>query len=412
MEKVIKRSKNYQAILFPIFDVLLNGGNLLIHLYISWYLNTNAYGILNALFSLLFVLMIFGMSIQTYFAKRISAQDFQPEEEIRIRNVSIQLTVFISILMITLTPLMIKLLRASVISYFIIITIFAYQLNLSYYRGYLQGKKMFLKLNLSFYLEMFVKLLVLIPVLRNYQNLEVALISVLAGIVVSYFSTSRKARHNDKRFESRRIFKDVFKIDRYMIQIYNDFFQVFSTQFFFYYFTAVVLILCNFYLQDQAGVYALSTRYGQIFIHIGLSVITVFIPYTSETTSNFKKFKKKVLKILGFYMITGFILLIGYSVIMPIALKLLFDQSYHGAGLVIIPQAVAYYFLSIAFFMASMEMVYGSKAYIAILGIFSVILMVALMYWHNTIIEVVHIEISVYTSMAIVLVLRFLLRRE
>ncbi len=69
MEKAIDTRSKFQAIIFPVLDVLLNGGNLAIHIYISWYLTSGDYGILNAYFSLLFVLMIFGMAIQTYFAK-------------------------------------------------------------------------------------------------------------------------------------------------------------------------------------------------------------------------------------------------------------------------------------------------------------------------------------------------------
>ncbi len=76
MEKAIDTRSKFQAIIFPVLDVLLNGGNLAIHIYISWYLTSGDYGILNAYFSLLFVLMIFGMPFKHILQKLSHKQNF------------------------------------------------------------------------------------------------------------------------------------------------------------------------------------------------------------------------------------------------------------------------------------------------------------------------------------------------
>jgi len=377
MERSIGKGFSIEAIVFPVLDVLLNGGNLLIHIYISWYLTTGDYGILNAYFSLLFVLMIFGMSMQTYFAKRLSEDGFR---EIEIPSVSIvtnRMAVIVAFVMIILAIPMVTLLRGTMTQYLIILTTFLIQMRLSFYRGILQGHKSFLKLNSSFYIEMGFKLLILIPIIRFYQSVDAALISVLVGIAASYFFTKQTAEKNflgrsNNEKPSKIVLQGMNRTEIHK-HIIKGFMRVLSTQVFFYYFTAIVLILTNYYMGDASGLYAVSTRYGQIFIHIGLSIITVLIPYTSEVQSDPLVFRKKVIQLLLVYTFIGFMLLLGYSLIMPIVLRTLFDTKYQATSILLIPQAVAYFMLSIAFFMSSMEMVGGNRGYIRVLSLFSFI---------------------------------------
>lgn len=154
MEKAIDTKNRFQAIIFPVLDVLLNGGNLAIHIYISWYLSSGDYGILNASFSLLFVLMIFGMAIQTYFAKIVSQKDFDKDLNKKFIPKMNQIT---NVVILTITSFMVliinpmtQLLRGQAHQYLMMLTIFIVQARVSYYRGYLQGHKKFLKLNSSF----------------------------------------------------------------------------------------------------------------------------------------------------------------------------------------------------------------------------------------------------------------------
>lgn len=418
MERASVTKSNYQAILFPILDVLLNGGNLLIHLYISWYLTTGDYGILNAFSSLLFVLMIFGMSMQTYIAKRVSSSTFNHKEVKNMYEVTKGLIVIVCTVMVLLTGPMTQLLRGTYIQYGLILLTFVVQSRLSFLRGMLQGNKAFIQLNASFYFEMIGKLTVLIPLIRIYKSIELALFSILVGMVVSYITTRIPAnKYIKKELEMTQSYthSNTHSIENTVGGIrktVKGFLKVFSTQIYFYYFTAVVLILTNYFMGEASGLYAVSTRYGQIFIHIGLSIITVLIPYTSSTIEDMKTYKRKVGKLLLLYSGIGLVVLMAYVVIMPLALKWFFGPSYQGAEPLLIPQAVAYYVLSIAFYMASMEMVSGKKEYILTLTIFSVLLLIALLTWHTTLLQIVYVEGSVYTLMALVLIIRFFTRKE
>lgn len=416
MEKTILKQARFQAMIFPILDVLLNGGNLLIHIYISWYLTTGDYGILNAYFSLLFVLMILGMSMQTYLAKRISESDFKREDISKINLVTNFMIIVVLILMMLFSGPTINLLRGTPVQYMLILSTFVVQVRLSLYRGVLQGSKAFFKLNISFYVEMGFKLLVLIPLIQVARSVEAALVSVLLGMTASYITTRRsvwklKFEGRMKRGKSIILLRQLLSDHVYM-RITKGFLNVLSTQIFFYYFTAVVLILTNYYMGEASGLYAVSTRYGQIFIHVGLSIITVLIPYTSEVKNDYLTFKRKVTRLLGVYAGIAVFMFAGYSMIMPLALKYLFDSSYHGAEELLIPQAFAYVMLSISFYISSMEMVAGYKDYIGTLTVFSFILLICLLLWHSSLIQIVIIELVVYTTMASVLIGRFLTRRE
>lgn len=419
MEKAIYTRSKFQAIIFPVLDVLLNGGNLAIHIYISWYLTSGDYGILNAYFSLLFVLMIFGMAIQTYFAKIVSQTNFSKNTKtnfiVKMNQMTNVVIIGITSIMIIIIYPMTQLLRGQPHQYLMMLSIFIIQARVSYYRGYLQGQKKFLKLNSSFYIEMGAKLLLLIPLLHYYRSIESILVSVLAGMMASLIVTKKAAtltsESHNQNIQFKLNIKEAAKNKSSFIPLIKGFSNVLSTQVFFYYFTAITLILANYYIGEKSGVYAVSARYGQIFIHIGLSIITVLIPYTSEVKDNQQAFKKKVTKLLGLYTLIGTFILIAYAVAMPMALKLLFSPVYYGARTLILPHAAAYFMLSISFFMASMEMVAGDKDYIKTLVIFSLMLLIALMKWNNTLEQIVTIELVTYTLMALVLVLRFLTRR-
>jgi len=419
MEKAVDTNNKFQAIIFPVLDVLLNGGNLAIHIYISWYLSSGDYGILNAYFSLLFVLMIFGMAIQTYFAKLVSQKNlnknFDKNFIPKINHITNVIIIGITSFMVIIINPMTQLLRGQAHQYLIMVSIFIVQARVSYYRGYLQGHKKFLKLNSSFYIEMGAKLLLLIPLLHYYKSIESILLSVLAGMTALYMVT-RKAAQETSRIHNQKLnrkidIKSEFKDKASFIDIIKGFSNVLSTQVFFYYFTAVTLILANYFIGERSGVYAVSARYGQIFIHIGLSIITVLIPYTSEVKDDMEAFKRKVTKLLGLYTLIGVFILAAYAMTMPVALRILFSPAYHGARPLLLPHAAAYFMLSLSFFMASMEMVAGNREYIKILLVFSLILLIALVKWNSSLEQIVTIELVTYTLMASVLVFRFLTRR-
>ena len=50
------RVKKYQAMLFPVFDIALNGLNYFFQIFISWYLIPESYGVLNSLLSFLAII--------------------------------------------------------------------------------------------------------------------------------------------------------------------------------------------------------------------------------------------------------------------------------------------------------------------------------------------------------------------
>lgn len=415
MEAIQSRTR-FQAMLFPVLDVLLNGGNLLIHVFISWYMTIGNYGILNAFISLLFVLMIGGMSMQTYFAKRISDRNFEQEEIERLSHFTNRMIILVLLAMWLISYPMIELLRGTLIQYGLMLSIFAVQARLSYYRGYIQGMKAFLKLNISFYVEMLFKVAALVPLLINFKSVEVVLLSIMIGMVASLVVTKRDAGKLEPQTRTTASVGTVLEKTQTnkisSMSSIKGFAKVFSTQFFFYYFTAVVLIITNYYMGDLSGLYAVSTRYAQIFVHIGLSVVTVLIPYISEVKHDTTILKRKVSTLLILYMVIGAILFLGYAMIMPQVLTLLFESSYQGAHVLIIPQAFAYLMLAIAFYMASMEMVAESRSYLIILMVFAIIIPLALIAWHGSLIQVVTVEMTMYTLMAITLMIHFKLRRE
>ena len=181
-ELVIKR----QAWLFPILDVSLNVVNYLIHIFLSWYLFSEDYGVLSALLALLAILMVCGISFQIYVADKVSEKIWKKTDLEEIFSLGIIVSLVIVLSMFFMTFFLKQLLRCNVISILIVSLIFSFNLMTSIQRGVMQGNKNFLKLNMSFYIEVGIRLVITIILMKIYSHYDMALLAILIGMMASY----------------------------------------------------------------------------------------------------------------------------------------------------------------------------------------------------------------------------------
>lgn len=64
--------RRWRALVFPLFNVLLNAFNFFFHMAASWYLTEDQYGQANALLALFALLSVLGLSVQLLAAKLVS----------------------------------------------------------------------------------------------------------------------------------------------------------------------------------------------------------------------------------------------------------------------------------------------------------------------------------------------------
>ncbi len=401
MQKIIKLIKDKQHVIFPFLDIALNGVNYLFHIYVSWYLFASDYGILNSLLALSAILFVTGISFQTYTAKQISK-----EKSNRSFSEIIKLGLFsgmiISVLLLAISPFLISITRSDFLSIILVMAIFLSNLILSILRGGFQGRKEFLNLNASFYIEVLSKVFILFIFLRYFSNIHFVLLSILIGMVLSLLHGYLKnKKHIHIKTAKTMVIKNRLRILS----------KIFIANFFLYFFTSIDMILVNYFIPEISGVFAVVLKYSQIIMFVGFSIITVFIPLLSgsKDEEEFKKYFRKIFFIMIFLAVLG---IIFYSLILPLTVDFFFDDQYSDASNYLLVGAVPYILLAFSFLMVNVNIILEKTKHLFILGISSVFLFIGLILFHDSIKTVFTVETIVYGILLASLFVEYIIQRR
>lgn len=401
MKSKLEIIEKYQGIIFPFLDILINGINLFIHIYISWYITKNDYGKLNAALSFTTLMMVTGVSLQIIIAKNIADPKWNNGYFKVLIKKAEKIIALITLIAILLLPMIKILLRTSYLTLILIIMIFIMNSLLSLYRGVYQGEKKFLYLSRSFYLEVFIKAISIFILLYVFKVMEMVLIGVLLGMISVLIIDRSKVNKS---------FKNIDTLNNTVIR--STFKEIFIANFFYYYLTSISLILVNFFLQNQSGIYAVSIRYGQIYIHIGFSIITVLIPILSKYKYSDLEFQKLSKKFLYICLVIGLLGLVFYKKILPRTVEILFGSSYKQASDYIFIQSIGYFLFIIGNYFVTMEIIRDKKEHLFNLLITSIILTSGIIIFRKSLISIIYIEIISFAYLAITLGIKFFKKED
>ncbi|KHD38534.1 transporter [Clostridium acetobutylicum] len=387
------RKKRIQEIIFPVLDVSLNGVNYFFHIFVSWYLIPQDYGRLNSLLSLISILTVLGVSFQTYTAKYISkGEDKEPDIK-SILNCSLICFLVIVVFMLVFSSVIIKATNSDFFSLIIIILTLGSNIILSVIRGIFQGMKSFFMLNISFYIEVISKIAVLFVLLKNSRNIHSALLAILLGMVFSLFHGMYKVRKLINFKQKARISKRIIK------KVAN----IYIANFFFNFFTSVDMIMVNYYLPENSGIFAVVLKYNQLLTFASSSIFTVFIPLLTERLCDRKRFNNCI-RNLFLIMIAISVLTLGfYKFVMPYTVAMFFGKAYASAKNYLFVGIVSYIFLSFIFIIVNIYMITEKWMHFVTLFVAAVIFVIIIALFHKSIISIIYIEIGFYAVLFFIL---------
>lgn len=403
MKRLKKLLTRYQDVFFPVFDVLLNGFNFFMHIYISWFITLNEYSILNALLSFLAILFVMGISIQTFTNKEVGKGNETPSAVSHIFSLLTLLLLLLNIIMIFFISSMMKVLRTDFASIILIMLIFDVNLVLSFFRGVMQGRQMFLKLNISFYIEVISKLIFIIAVLPFVSGTLIPLSGILIGMVLSLIHGFRLL-HKEIGLK--------VQWNKKLLPIFKAFVHVIWSNFFLYYLTSISLIVANYYIGEEAGLFAVSLKFSQLIMAVGFSVITVLVSYSSDLVSQGKVFNQYVRKWLIRFCLGGIVILAGYQLVVRHMISFLFGDLYAGAKEFMVYQGLGYVMLTIAYFIISEMIIMNQKIHVYILALISSMMTIGLIVYHQSIISIIAIEVSSYTLLFVALLIWYFVKEK
>jgi len=400
MKKIILKN---QHLFFPIFDIALNGFNYFFHIFISWYILPSDYGVLNSLLSFSAILLVAGIAFQTYTAKSIAESKVISNIIIEIFKVSSIFAILALFFLLVTMPAVKSFTRGGYSSVILIILIFIINIYLSVFRGIMQGSNEFLNLNISFYIEVFSKLIFLFVILPRSGSINTALLSIIFGMIFSlthsvYINKGKLLNNSTIRFREIKI-KDSFrKISK-----------VYIASFFFYFYTSIDMIIVNYYLPNDSGYYAVILKYSQILLFVSFSMITVFIPLLSRSKENQIAFKKYIFTALGLISFISISVIMVYRFFAPPTVTMFFGEEYAEAQNYLTLGLLPYVFLVLSNLFINVHIILENTEYLITLLVFSLIIFILLNIFHSSIKTILYIETICYACLFVFLVIQYVI---
>lgn len=397
--------QKHEKIIFIFFDIALNGFNYFFHILVSRSITSNNYGQFNALISVASILFVTGITFQNYIARTIAQETKNHREMHSIALNAILFSTVICGVVILSRNFLMSFLRTDFSALLIILLIFISNLFLSIGRGIFQAREQFYRLNISFYLEVLTKILLLGLFLTIGLNINRTLLTILGGMLMALFYAVIAAAPQWSRikhsWKSLTGTKQIYTLNRTAKNIL----LIIAGNVFLYYFMAMDMLIVNNRLPEQSGVFAVVLRYSQLIFFAGFSLFAVLTPRLNQAAvlpSDFSRiWRKQILLILGLIIVA----LSGYRWILPFTVDFLFGSKYTDAADYLPLAGAAYSALLLIFFQVNVFIALHSKKYLIILAFLGVLLPVGLVVFSDSIRQILITESILFTSTAIILLI-------
>tara|TARA_Y100000034_G_C6896705_1_gene413562 strand:- start:490 stop:1764 length:1275 start_codon:yes stop_codon:yes gene_type:complete len=300
--------------------------NYVFRFYVGRSLGPEDFGTFEVLLSLLYLIIIPLMAVQTAISKFVA--EFKTKEENNKINyffsksiINIGLFGFIlGISFVLISPFLASFLKMSNIGPLIIIGLFmTFSFLVPVLRGFLQGLQKFKLLGLSFILEGITKIFIGIPLIYLGFGLNGAMLGFLLGFVfpflIIYYFIKNLLGNVKKKFSSIKVYKYAFPVLLMLISL---------TAFY----TLDVVLIKNLFDSASAGHYAALSLFGKIIFFSSMSISMVMFPKVSELASRNKNTKSLLFQSLWVVFGIGVVGSLFYFMIPEFIIKLLFGVEY------------------------------------------------------------------------------------
>jgi O-antigen/teichoic acid export membrane protein len=376
--------------LFMVSVLLVNGGNYLYNLILGRFLGPDKFADAAILVTFLLVLSFIAMTFQLVTAK-FSVLFEQQIFKTFIANIYKIAFVFGCILAFAIVFFADELqvfFKTSTAKMFVLFGFgVPFYFLMSVNRGVFQGKKELNFLSITYQLEMISRLLITFSLLY-FLNFDSSLL-IAIGIFCSFIFGMIPFKYKDISFNKN------LKLDATKTKLVRNFFIITA----FYELTQIIinnsdiLLVKHYFDSHQAGLYASLALIGRVVYFIAWMFVMLLLP----TVVQLKKEGKSTLPILLKYV--GYIAIIASAIIFACFLfpnqiiHVLFGESYLAiapflwkyalaTGVFAISNIFAYYYLSL-----------DNYVPVVLSGIFGLLQVVLVVFYHNSLLQVVYIQV-------------------
>ena len=399
---VIKSRKLTPEQLFMVSVLAVNGGNYLYNLILGRLLGPTAFADAAVLITFLLVLSFVAMTFQLVTAKFsvLFENELFKNFITRVYQQAFTVGIGLGLLIIACASQLQALFNTSSSAMFIIFgcgvpLYFLMSVN----RGAFQGKKAFKSLSITYQAEMLSRLVITLGLilLLDIQSSAVIAIGILLSFVFGLFP-----------FKMKQIsFKKPAALDaKYSKQIKN-FFLLTA----FYELTQIIinnsdiLLVKHYFESYEAGLYASLALIGRIVYFIAWMFVMLLLPAVVELKKEGKETASVLFKYVGYIGAISMLIVFTCLVFPEIIINILFGEQYIAMAPLLWKYAIATSMFAISNIFAYYYLSLDKYVPVIISGVFGMLQMVLVIFFHNSLEQVVHMQI---VAMLLLLVIQLL----
>ena len=387
---VIKSRKLTPEQLFMVSVLAVNGGNYLYNLILGRLLGPTAFADAAVLITFLLVLSFVAMTFQLVTAKFsvLFENELFKNFITRVYQQAFVVGIGLGILIIACASQLQALFNTSSSAMFIIFgcgvpLYFLMSVN----RGAFQGKKAFKSLSITYQAEMLSRLVITLGLilLLDIQSSAVIAIGILLSFVFGLFP-----------FKMKQIsFKKPAALDaKYSKQIKN-FFLLTA----FYELTQIIinnsdiLLVKHYFESYEAGLYASLALIGRIVYFIAWMFVMLLLPAVVELKKEGKETASVLFKYVGYIGAISMLIVFTCLVFPEIIINILFGEQYIAMAPLLWKYAIATSMFAISNIFAYYYLSLDKYVPVIISGVFGMLQMVLVIFFHDSLEQVVHMQI-------------------
>ncbi len=389
--------------LFMLSVLLVNGGNYVYNLILGRLLGPEQFADAAVLITFLLVLSFVAMTFQLVTAKfsvLFEAHIFKNFVSKVYKN-ALAVGIFLGFLIILFSNQLQHIFNTSTASMFIIFGMgVPFYFLMSVNRGVFQGKKAFKLLSITYQGEMISRLIItlaLIFILKIESSIIIA-IGILISFIFGLFP-----------FKTAHISLKKTTLDAENSKQIRNFFMLTA----FYELTQIIinnsdiLLVKHYFESYEAGLYASLALIGRIVYFIAWMFVMLLLPTVIQLKKEGKDTAPILFKYVGYIAAIALVIILVCAILPKLMIMILFGESYltmapllwkyaTATGMFAVSNIFAYYYLSLDKYVP-----------VVISGVFGMLQMVLVIFFHKSLEQVVHMQIIAMILLLVIQILFF-----
>ena len=406
LKKLLKYSKEDSlirdsAILF--FSTLgLNLAGFFFHFFMGRVLGPAEYGILGAIFSLLYIILVPFNVVQTSITNFVAS--FKAKNQIDKINILLRrsmkrlffIGLIVFILFFAFSSIIANFLNIPVKPLRFLSPIIIFALMLPVLRGIMQGMERFKALGINMTIEGIAKIgfgiLFVVLGFGVAGAVSALVVSYLVPFVIALFVLIVYLKKKNESFDSKEIYS-------YAIPV------MISLVLFTGLYTIDTLLVKKFFSESEAGLYIALSYIGRIIFFGTQSIALVMFPKSVANFSLNKQNNKLLKKALFLVTLLGGFAVLIYSLFPKLIINILYGKNYLAIANMTGLFGLIMLFLSLSYVLVYYNLSINRKRFVYILGLFLLIEVVTIYLYHSSLMQVVLILLGLSISMFIALII-------